>query len=533
MSGNSLEVDYMNRFEKIYCGEVSKDQIEEIKAYFSQTSNVEDWKEWYWAAKCLCVYDEEGLDGKQIVDYLNCAFKWGLRYNDNQELYLDAIRTIGVFYSQMGMHEQVMNYLSAIMELDKNCPDWIHHSFVASEIYTDQIEHILKKPKWFISDLMTDNIKTRAVFHKQVNIFKDFLNRGTAFLLKHRGTDADVGSFREVAGQLKLLDSQEWRSFETAAAGGELEDSLLSNFHEQSDDFSKSSRVSITSKESVAISVDSTGDEDDISNEMELLKTRIGELESKLLTASEKLTESMREIELHKNNINLLESQNSEMRERIKAGFESDDLKDRIKKLEQDLLASNDKLSVSESELLSAISDRNEYKNELELLRKSVSNETPAVIVGSIPLNAFGKISGYIFQTTSFLAGWLERNLSSFNNWWEDRVVSNLSYTQRSRVYDEHLTKIAELDLAALLRILNRNWRSLSRFIHMTDKEHETLQTMFDIRNRWAHSNIAQFDMDDVFEFLETIDDFWSFLNVDKNSMKDIRKFAVSLQAYS
>ena len=49
------------------------------------------------------------------------------------------------------------------------------------------------------------------------------------------------------------------------------------------------------------------------------------------------------------------------------------------------------------------------------------------------------------------------------DDWWEKGVVTALSYQQRQIVQEHGWTTLEELDLAALLRLIDQNWEYLRR----------------------------------------------------------------------
>ncbi len=69
---------------------------------------------------------------------------------------------------------------------------------------------------------------------------------------------------------------------------------------------------------------------------------------------------------------------------------------------------------------------------------------------------------------TAELVVFLATHLPNFgNNYWETRVKSHLSFHQQRMVEERGITTLEQLDLAALLRVLNYNWYELSSAISL------------------------------------------------------------------
>ena len=69
------------------------------------------------------------------------------------------------------------------------------------------------------------------------------------------------------------------------------------------------------------------------------------------------------------------------------------------------------------------------------------------------------KINSYLHDASAVLVSWLNSILSRVSNsWWEDCVMASLSYTQAKIARNKSFDKLADFDLAALLRITNKSW---------------------------------------------------------------------------
>lgn len=98
------------------------------------------------------------------------------------------------------------------------------------------------------------------------------------------------------------------------------------------------------------------------------------------------------------------------------------------------------------------------------------------------------KMNEYMFRLNQQIGGWLEKKLPKItDDWWQDLVFNNLSPLQREAVLRHDIHEIKGLDLAALLRVLDRNWFVITSTFFINNKERGNIRTMQEIRNTWAH----------------------------------------------
>ncbi len=61
------------------------------------------------------------------------------------------------------------------------------------------------------------------------------------------------------------------------------------------------------------------------------------------------------------------------------------------------------------------------------------------------------------------ISRWLETKLPNLSaNWWTENVLNQLTFQQQRIVEEKRTQSLSGLDLAAILRILDRNWNELS-----------------------------------------------------------------------
>jgi hypothetical protein len=77
-------------------------------------------------------------------------------------------------------------------------------------------------------------------------------------------------------------------------------------------------------------------------------------------------------------------------------------------------------------------------------------------------------------------------------DWWDKEVIAGLSYSQQSIARDRGWTSLEDLDLAALLGVLDGRWEFLGRRHGLSQDDRTRLKEARSIRNRWAHDSTAR-----------------------------------------
>lgn len=70
------------------------------------------------------------------------------------------------------------------------------------------------------------------------------------------------------------------------------------------------------------------------------------------------------------------------------------------------------------------------------------------------------------------------------HNWWQERVFGRLTPSQQRFIEKKGIVSLEELDLAALLRILDQNWQLVSDIEDLGHEHRNYIKEMQTIRNR-------------------------------------------------
>lgn len=123
----------------------------------------------------------------------------------------------------------------------------------------------------------------------------------------------------------------------------------------------------------------------------------------------------------------------------------------------------------------------------------------------------------YLHKAAKALADWLNDMLPrSGEDWWEECVLSNLSYNQREQVKTQSIQKLEDFDLAALLRIADKSWFVMRNYAYLPTSERETIRDMVMVRNDWAHISAALPGKDTIINDILIMARFFKQMNLDE-----------------
>ena len=130
------------------------------------------------------------------------------------------------------------------------------------------------------------------------------------------------------------------------------------------------------------------------------------------------------------------------------------------------------------------------------------------------------------------LAAFLAEVLPSLSDrWWQTHVLDELSFQQRNLADTAGHTRLNQLDLAALLRIADRNWSEIAQVASLPYAARNWLKEAQTIRNRWAHAPVAGIPNDERYRDLDTIERLMQAFGADQSTLADIRAERTALLA--
>ncbi|MGR3220758.1 MAG: Swt1 family HEPN domain-containing protein [Candidatus Anammoxibacter sp.] len=133
-----------------------------------------------------------------------------------------------------------------------------------------------------------------------------------------------------------------------------------------------------------------------------------------------------------------------------------------------------------------------------------------------------GKMTELLMESTKAISNFLNKQLpKTSSNWWNGKVLPSLTERQRDHLYRRKDNKLEQLDLAALLRVITRNWKDISaraRIPYEVDTYFRELGII--IRNRWAHTNSEGVPLKDVRRDIDTIKRIMTAIKADEGIFK-------------
>lgn len=142
-----------------------------------------------------------------------------------------------------------------------------------------------------------------------------------------------------------------------------------------------------------------------------------------------------------------------------------------------------------------------------------------------------GKMNTYMHLLRERMCGWLENRLPKLtDSWWNDIVYSNLSQIQRDQIDQKNITSLGGLDLAALLRVFDRNWFIITNSWYVNNKERHNIRDMMAIRNSWAHITPEYITKDKVIYDVRIIISLMQALDASREEIDDMEKFMLDVE---
>lgn len=136
------------------------------------------------------------------------------------------------------------------------------------------------------------------------------------------------------------------------------------------------------------------------------------------------------------------------------------------------------------------------------------------------------KMNSFLHESATALVAWLKDILPKVSDtWWDDCVLNSLSYTQREIVNEKQFSRLADFDLAALLRIADKSWYDMRTVAYLPTSEREVVREMRNVRNNWAHCSAELPGKDVIIKDLHTILALLTQISGDSGIRQEINDF--------
>lgn len=142
-----------------------------------------------------------------------------------------------------------------------------------------------------------------------------------------------------------------------------------------------------------------------------------------------------------------------------------------------------------------------------------------------------GKMNSFMHQLSEKMSDWLGDKLPKLtDDWWRDLVYNNLSPLQRDSVDAKNITELKGLDLAALLRVFDRNWFVISSSWFVNNKERQKIKDMMAVRNSWAHISSEELSKEKVIHDVEVIIELMQTFDAKMSETREMENFIMDVE---
>lgn len=127
-------------------------------------------------------------------------------------------------------------------------------------------------------------------------------------------------------------------------------------------------------------------------------------------------------------------------------------------------------------------------------------------------------------SATNDLASFLGEQLPKLSvDWWRGLVIDKLSFQQQRMAMERGVTSLKQLDLAALLRVMDQNWYDLSEALRLPRDGRTWVKELQTIRNKWAHRSTEEPPPEEVYRDADTLGRLLVLISAQPASTEQVR----------
>ncbi|MFM2083927.1 MAG: hypothetical protein RLY95_745, partial [Pseudomonadota bacterium] len=109
--------------------------------------------------------------------------------------------------------------------------------------------------------------------------------------------------------------------------------------------------------------------------------------------------------------------------------------------------------------------------------------------------------------------------------WWQESVVDRLTFQQQRWAVNNRIDTLGELDLAALLRVLDQNWSELAGLEPLPRDARSWVKELQGARNRWAHAPSTGLNPKDTYRDADTLGRLLEIIRADQKLLDMVEQF--------
>jgi SNF2 family DNA or RNA helicase len=110
-------------------------------------------------------------------------------------------------------------------------------------------------------------------------------------------------------------------------------------------------------------------------------------------------------------------------------------------------------------------------------------------------------------------------------DWWQSLVIDKLTFQQKSFAQNLPINGLDQLDLAALLRVIDQNWYEISSKHNLSKDSRNWLKEAQSIRNRWSHAPANGLPDDVCYRDIDTIERLLEAIGTNESELKIITEY--------
>ncbi len=133
-------------------------------------------------------------------------------------------------------------------------------------------------------------------------------------------------------------------------------------------------------------------------------------------------------------------------------------------------------------------------------------------------------MNNLLHKSTLQIARYLGHKLPLLSqDWWENNVFQKLSFQQQRNVESRQVKALDQLDFAALIRLIDKNWQDLKDRFQLPPEGMNWIKELQSIRNRWAHLPAgAVVSLDSRYRDIDTLLRFVEMIEADSEFIKEL-----------
>jgi ATP-dependent helicase HepA len=126
---------------------------------------------------------------------------------------------------------------------------------------------------------------------------------------------------------------------------------------------------------------------------------------------------------------------------------------------------------------------------------------------------------------TTATCEFLEKSLPKLSsNWWDEHVIQRLSFHQSRVAEERRFSTLQQFDFAAMLRIVDQNWRELSDCMNLPREGRNWVKELMTIRNKWSHLSTEEMPPSELYRDADTLERFLLMIGSEQVTLDEVER---------